>query len=1272
MIYKKIKRSVIIGLITLGGSGAFAGDDLLFSASYKNGVKPEIAKSGGSSRYGRGGVVKGEGLNAAAEGFRPYVYQQAGNITDAAGTVEFSYKPQLPDFSSSKKGTMFSTMFYAAAGGPHYNGLKIGLNLKPGNKKYVWVIIKSPDKSVKSTQIYRLAELKNNQWYKFVVCWNQEHVKFFINGKLIGTVDRPEKIIGGTALKIGGVHEKDFAHGLIADLKIYNKIIAKYINNMTQNGAKSFNPEYNVPPAFADCLKLEFPNKKGKVILRTNRVHKISAEQFGIVVDSRVPVTLKLSSDKFKIIPNATYAVNFSDRPPQYLQASSNGILSIALTKPRNFCNIVISKVDGTDLLKNVTWHGRIDSVTKPTMGWGHEGVAENAEIGRAKTACGKFKRDTSISKTGKASFYLEKLVRDGEVSWKSSPIKLTPGKEYLLSGWYHITEPKYGAVALFRARLDGAGKKTKLCRAIFTNPLVAPLHGAQWRYIQTKIKVPAGYDRATVVLALRGAEQQIWWNNLALREAPKPLYAVDKAISPKDRKAKYSLTEIRAIWNKHVPREIKIINNSGLPSLLVNGKPLPLLAYNHYVVRSSDCETKRTIASGINWQFVRVTHYLKEWWQGKDKYDFKGLREEIETVLRYNPEAVIMLNIKITPAYRNWGFEYPDAVWRDHDGRKIAGYKSGVHKPKDNELGHGRRDLWAASYSAEDYRKSVAEALKALATHLHSFQTGKAVAGAVFWSGTDNQWFPHVKYKGFDFSTGAQKDFQQYLREIYKNNVKLLRQAWGKSEVTFNSAKLAPFMIRTLTGRFFLDPKQGQDRWIIDSNRYNDVGVMKSINYFGRTFKSAMQRNVFTMVYAPDIMQGYSGRSARKVIMDDDAIDGIVSVPDYGFWRMPGRSGNYASATGSLTLHNKIFLSELDYRTNMSNLSYDAFYRMRDVMGGSRDEHEFVNQARRDLGMLAAQGAGAWFLVMNRNTFNTPEYLPVLKEVAQAMKLAANRPMPQDRGQICLFSDEDTRNIASYTYGMGLNNLSIGMARLTMNRSGVSWDPYYLSDLTNSKRHKYKVYMFLAAPTISAEQIKWVKQNLQKDGNVLVFVNAAGISSDKGLFEQNIFDLTGMKIKYDLSSVKVFRIAPVSGDRLAAKVKDNIMTEAKQPLFYVDDPSATTFGKISDTGKTGWAVKRFQNWTSIYISLPGNFTPQLVRNIIREADMKPIGPVNDVTYSGNGFITIHALFNGTKMLQWDKKCDLLDLSTGKIIGKNINSIKFDMLAGETRWFRKQ
>ena len=1243
--------SSLLCVVVLGN--AFAENGVLFSASYKKSTTAEVAKGGGRAYSGYGGIAEGGGLNADAKGFRPYSYPLKGNISDAEGTIEFNYKPVLPDFPSSAKGTVFAVMMQARAGGPFYNGISIGLNLKPGNRKYVWVIIKAPKRGVKASQIYRSAEMKNGQSYKFAVCWDSDKVAFFIDGKMLGKISRPEKIIGGTQLKIGGAHKKNFAHGVISDFKIYNRFL--------YNTAKK-----KFPSQLAKCLELEFPNEKASVILRLNDREPVSTKQFSLIVDSPVPVILKLKSGKFKINPGRMYAINFSDRPPEYIKADDKGVLLIPLLKTSNYSNLLITEVDSHNLLAGAKWYGSVSNATYSALGWGHEGAGVDSALSKGTVKAGTFSRD-------KSAFILDKKTRDGEVKWSSSSFKVEAGKEYLLNGYYSIDRPYYGGTALLRAVLTGEGMKDKICRGIFINPLIAPQNGEKEYYQQVRIKVPAGYTKCHVVMALRGAAQKIVWNKLAVREAPKKLYAKSIPLSVKDSKMAYSLSKVREIWSKRPARTIKIKKVSGLSVLMVDNKPLSLLVYNNYIVPTADSEGNAMLRNGINWQFVRLKSYLHQWWQGKDKYDFSGIQESIETALRFDPNAVIMLNIPITPWYREWGYEYPDAVWRNHDGKKTAGYKKHIYYPGNKPLGKGRWDKWAAGYSTEGYRKSVSQALRALAKHLKTFTAGKAVAGVVFWSGTDNQWFPHVKYKGFDFSPGAERDFREYLKEIYSNDVKKLRKAWGDSTVTFASAKLAPFTERSRNGLFFLNPAKGSERRIIDSNKYADAGVSKTINYLGREFKKAMGRNVYTSVYAPDIIQGYSGRSARKILLESNELDGVVSVPDYGLWRLPGRTGNYSSTISSLSLHGKIMLSEFDYRTHLSNLAWDAYPRLTSQMGGVTNAEQFANQIRRDLGMLAAQGAGAWFLAMNYHSYNKPEYMKAVKEAAAAMQMAADKPMSQDRGQIGVFIDEDTRNICQSNYGMNINNVGIGMARMPLLRSGVSWDAYYLSDITTRGRHKYKVYLFLSAPSISAEQVKWIKKNLQCDGNVLVFVNAVGMSSNDTDFRSASKQLTGMNIKYDMSKVSVLRVIPVkSSDRMAKGLKDNVLSEMKQPLFYVDDKSATTIGLVKGTNKTGWAVKRFKDWTSVYISLPGALTPELIRNIIAEAGITPIGPCDDVTTAGNGFMTIHALYNGQKTLRWDKKCNLLDLTNGKIIAKNINSISFPMKAGETRWFRKQ
>ena len=111
---------------------------------------------------------------------------------------------------------------------------------------------------------------------------------------------------------------------------------------------------------------------------------------------------------------------------------------------------------------------------------------------------------------------------------------------------------------------------------------------------------------------------------------------------------------------------------------------------------------------------------------------------------------------------------------------------------------------------------------------------------------------------------------------------------------------------------------------------------------------------------------------------------------------------------------------------------------------------------------------------------------------------------------------------------------------------------------------------------------------------------------------------------------------------------------------------------QISGTGNVGAAVKRHRNWTGVYLSVPSAITPGFLRAVALEADIHPIGPEGDATYAGNGFLVIHATTTGEKKLHWQGKCNLLDLSSGKIIAKNTDSYTCVMNVGETRWFHRE
>ncbi|MCF6176487.1 MAG: hypothetical protein L3J71_12065 [Victivallaceae bacterium] len=227
----KIKLAVallIVGFIT--NITQAADDGLLFYASYKKSTEPELAKGSSAMVSGSGKLVKdnhlGNVLACNGEKFRPLRYAQAGNISDKAGTVEFMYKPQLPDFPVTAKGTVFIHTFFASAGPPAYNGLRLGINLKPGNKTYIWAIVMP--KQGKHVQIYKPKVLRNGRWYKFAFVWNRDKMALFVDDNIIGVIKRPKDIIGGTKFSIGGSNDKNIAHGLIGAVKIYDRVTATY------------------------------------------------------------------------------------------------------------------------------------------------------------------------------------------------------------------------------------------------------------------------------------------------------------------------------------------------------------------------------------------------------------------------------------------------------------------------------------------------------------------------------------------------------------------------------------------------------------------------------------------------------------------------------------------------------------------------------------------------------------------------------------------------------------------------------------------------------------------------------------------------------------------------------------------------------------------------------------------------------------------------------------------------------------------------------------
>ncbi|MDZ4200341.1 MAG: hypothetical protein U1E27_13780, partial [Kiritimatiellia bacterium] len=412
-------------------------------------------------------------------------------------------------------------------------------------------------------------------------------------------------------------------------------------------------------------VTMEFPDEPGRASLSEHPRQPATRDRLAFSLSADRPLLLKIRTAIFEVLPHRGYAVSFSSRPHGYYRADAAGILTLPLPSDYTYQTLVIAPADTTDLLTGSVWSGRADPAPGVTLQWGHEGGEFVFGEGDS-VPVGVFSKDPMISRSGQPSFRLEKQTREGEVRYQSDPIRLEPGREYILSGFYHTDRSEFGSVATFGLSLRRQDGNPLPVQQVYLNPLIVPTQGDTWKYAFIRFTAPADAVDAVVRMGLRGtAGQKIWWDDLHLREAPPVLMAIARELPPEERAPIQTLEQVRERWRTRDPVRIEVTGPAGRPVLTADGRPIPPLVYNTYEVATSDSEIRPMSDAGIRWFFLRTNPLGKAWWIGPNRYDFDGLQDSIEQALQRHPEAVVMLSVRISPRFREWGEENPDGIWR-------------------------------------------------------------------------------------------------------------------------------------------------------------------------------------------------------------------------------------------------------------------------------------------------------------------------------------------------------------------------------------------------------------------------------------------------------------------------------------------------------------------------------------------------------------------------------------------------------------------------------
>ena len=1000
----------------------------------------------------------------------------------------------------------------------------------------------------------------------------------------------------------------------------------------------------------------------------------VDAPNVGVAPDAPAaptgPVEIVVAPQKFAVKSGQQYSINSSYYAPWVQTATRDGALTIRVDSPRNATFVVEPLQGAANLL--------------PALG--AEGWRAGTDEGLGEDSTMSF--DSAFKRAGGTSVRLVRGVGSGGVHAEmKTGVSVEAGQKYLYQGYYSTRDARFGASLVLMAIIEAPGKPALYKQDKSLHPLITTAPDA-WKRAYFTVEVPEDYQGATIraYVGAFGAPAQVHWDEISLRRAPAPASQRNRPLSGAQMARTFSIQQVEAKLKDREPLVIRPSTASGLPMLL-DGQPAANYAFtsnfgNDWLIASAHQDFAR---AGVRLHYIGVEATTPEryyditrdgaetqidlggpiWKEGgAGLYDWTRLDNKIKTLLGYDPNLAVGLYLSLdTPP--DFGDRNPDARWVNARGSLSVGEKYGARDTDTKKPD----EFWNYSPNSPAFRREASDFLRAMGRHLAASDAGKNVVAVNLSAGADGQWFTPGWTPGFgdiDRSAGNLAGFRDWLSRRY-GDVAALQKAWGDDKVSFANATL-PAESERSPQKYYLDPKIGAEQRVIDTNRYIQEGRVETIDILAGALKEGFGRPLQVTAYYPNKLLA-TGHLARQ-----PNVDGTVAVEEYITQRPAGRTGEIETLPGTLALHGKMFLNEQDFRTENSDTWGNDAHEFNRSIVIARGPDESGAVMRRDLGRSLAQGGGAWLYSITQNAWSTPDHMEYIRESERAAQRVARRPMPTDRGQVAVFFDEESVDYASQwkEYGGIEHYLGYRLPRFTFNRSGLSCDYYTLADLTDPKLPPYKMYVFLNAGAISPAQIAFVQTRLQRDGNALLWVNNPGYH--RGDFAANARALTGMTIRADATQKVSYTYAPQGTDPLSRDA-GNLAEETAGPLFWVDDASATPLATLRGTDKIGLAVKRFRgdggNWTSVYSSALGGFTPTLLRGLAQEAGLTPIGPANDVTYAGNGLLVLHALQGGEKTLKWTGRSDLLDLQSGQIVARNADSYTFPVEIQRTRWFQR-
>lgn len=886
--------------------------------------------------------------------------------------------------------------------------------------------------------------------------------------------------------------------------------------------------------------------------------------------------------------------------------------------------------------------------------------------------ATGSYRFDASRARSGKQSLQLSKTNGLGYVELRTvKPISVQPGVTYTFQGYFHAEDAPISSLLLFRTSTDGkrliydsidrsAGFKSQ--SVLINSP------AGQWERRLITYKS----DKAEEIylhVVLWGNPATVWLDDLEFVSGTEKL-----ASTPVTFDYPYSKEQVLQTLEKRSPASAQIVSRGGEMRLTIDEKPQPFVFYKGMQSNERNGDIAAFGQAGVNLSSVAVqlgqSRYAyipkteKPIWAGKNQVNFDVVDDIILDVLRKNPNANIILEIWVYP-YKEWGDENPDEIVRNAKGEKGYGIWGNLEGYTEDlaSKNTARNDAWwYPSYQSEKWRSDSQDVLAAIAQHLKTSIYGKSVVGFFISGGQDLRFDPFF----YDYSTPSERTFREWVLQKY-GSIERVAQVWKQPLTSPEQIKVPAFDEQRMESE---KPYQNPGP-LLDYREFKDEGSWSLRDGYARVLKENIGKPVVTLSYNAPISQKFL--ATRYLDSAGDMSYYPYRNPGYALDWLPGNSFKY---------HNKKFLQEVDLRSYVGS-RYGSVYQT--WIGAGDTPEAWDNVHRKMIGASLARGYGWWYYDMGRY-FADPFIHQKIGEAYRVAEKLEAMPGSTLRPDVCIVQ----RDVPDPYLSGRFTAIDFGddYQDMILASSGVPFEKHYLSDiLANPQLQDFKVYVFQQNSFITSAQRQQIKEKLLNKNRIVVWMNDTGYISEKGKSVTAMSDLIGMKLK---TEEKHARLTTIVSDHSSSLTKDVLPFQgtaemlmaifntnggassyaARYQPFWIEDTDVAVLAKYHETGQTAMAVKKFPQWTSVYLAAPQALGPQLLQNIAKQAGAYVAGDAGQALDINGNFASLHGLKSGQYQLHLPPgKTQVVDALSGKVLSQDKTTYSFTVEAQKTYWF---